>query len=1233
MPNDEFRFWPYPTRKERAVMRAGVDAADVAVLQFPTSVFSRKDVWSWRKGTLTQQQMRVFYAALYAAKASGCIVWFEALKDAALDGICDHYVGFRAFFIAQTDLAKQHFEETISRLVGGTASDRDADAKPTDGPGGNRQEGEQPKKRRRKRGAPATGAKSFWELTLNDLRATCALFYLGDEDQPVYQAFKPEGADDDGDAGPAESDGDNDGPAASEPAQGGFFVCFSVLNVLNPELESANNRMEAWSVKPHPKTGHDPRDWSAYVRESSDGTTVFMPLLEYAEERMRILAFSPKYGMKPWISSIQDFDTLCVPWRRPTESEIRDYLRHMISEGGLYIPEVETLSLEDLETQMMMVDPWDMGKPIMASSTVELPIRAPDAVLYPDTARWHKEIVDRLKAATAAVQAGKLSPSSLRSIESHVIQSCMGLFSETESEGFMAMPFKLYAEARSRVVALNTKMGMLSTKETRRKATLRRLIAFYPQNAVTDLHPHCIDPVRDSTCYWVYGGFTASQVMAITLLMSLSGANFVASYAKLGNYVLLAGSPGGGKTHVSDEAGENQPACARIKNDSMSEKGFQYSRGMLDGCFVVRDEAAGQNPDERGLVMTLNAAVSQGWLNHLVAVFSPQEDEDGRTTSVGDAFGASTGARIMLVQNTNGKIHDGFGVQRGADESRRITIDVVPEQPRRESSARGAEICEASREVNILVTCGVGLAASLSAYGAIIPENPNSMIWDVFKAMVLERVPSLRAFVAQNRRRGALLAIAQNLWRRRVVRDYMFPGRNTAAAYTFINRKLSDPRFQARLPITLEFAEIMRTTPLSGVDLIVALGLMKTSPTAMRQFMSIMIESLKFKHSAFVKAEAVEDEGYLLTTFSVNSKMELPATFITLAERDNLPGVIIDRTLKQATSERVYGGKTAVKIESTIGSTAAVMVHEATLENGIQYATAGQKMLIAAIVSWLPEVYYDYETQEEAFLPRARLNELLMPKETYDAARELYAMTLWRWRGKPCIWTREDTATGGPVNPRVAEVVDDSDHLARADGPLLKPNGEPACIRPKQLAAALGMSLDFLKLAPKILAGEDAYGQDERKHLDACINRFLLACGVPVGTKVMTGLKDNPELKDDIVKTLTVTAETFSFTAKNSLHVPPMGASMGLLEEIGEDSDDGDDCCTPLFSSEDEHVEFTNTSNFHGQIRDIIRREEADRLKARVELSADESDDDGIDADLTTDPLRHERGAPAPSPP
>lgn len=1155
--------------------------------------------WTAIPGDIETSQLRTFFAVVECAQQAGLIVAWEQLLSTPLLSVCDHRVAFRLHVIAQCELKKLQFEELIVMACKGDMRDGGKTASSAwEADTGDRNAA----KRRR------TGQASMQEplpnepcqpdhfrfLRLNDIKRTLGVMMFGSEDAEPYQEFRTETA-------PQVEEEGSDERAADH--RGGIFECFAIYKVLAApdtcdETSASKTRYETWRVWKDEKTGHDPRVFESYVDEDGGDCRWFVDP-EYGAKAIRYTNFSEASHAFRWIREVVDLKWTARPWERPSPDDIKRCIVRNSGASDLAIPRLDDLSLSDLHEMVKELRLYENGMPVTMSraSGASSSEASAQARLYPHTDRLKKYFEDFQVTVTEGVKLGKLDPIEIELAEATCLARLKAQFTR-DVEGYCSVPHSAMVELDEVISLLNKKMSLAEMAGGVHELKTLRKMAFNPRGSIKDIHPDSIDVLHVLAIVREYEGMNASQTRGLTLVLCHAGLNYRPSWDAHARYFLFTGFPGGGKSELMLRYREWMPKESVVQIDMLSQKALFYNGNMLDMKVVTLDEAPGQVKGQEWLVQLINTCSSKGFTDYQTAVWDPRTRSDGSIASVGGSFKISAAARTIWLAACNTRIHD----EAGAAKDRRTEVDIVKtkDEPKPPPGARSVVGC--ARLVHKAITLTVGYAFFAMMYSIIVPSSPVMTIFDVFMEMVIKRVPELSRFCLGHRQKETLRTLAVRNWMARKAANHLFRNRNgeEMAWATEDDPKDKDrykvvtrpSYFQVRPP-DIHFLRGLAKSTISAVDCVVALGLLQESDTMQRRFMGILIDHLSIKLGDFVRSDSPEDEDYRKTSFCVSgANLQLPKVLVAKCEMQRIPGFSQHKIVQEGISLPVYGGLPALKIETNpAGNNPSLMVHIDALKMGFRTPSVGQRTLLERI--WACDAAWDFDQQSTAVVSNEQWKEKVrLDDGSINLTREFLAMSYWELDAStPCIREKDDSIGGtGFINIDVAVIVDveasqetpDGYGVARDDGPLGSPDGSPTVIKRKTLSRVTTIDGRFYRMIPSIIQGKDVCGRDARAHRKQRINRFLLAAGVRPGSVIFDGTHDLPTARGDIVDLHTVTPETFIETLPNPHFVRRRGMySGGALRQ------------DPVFLPDEEHIQFSETSNFDQLIEEYVRSEYA----------------------------------------
>jgi len=1170
----------------------------VATLQFPESLFVAPLDWKTVPGDIETSQLRTLFAVVECAQQAGLVLAWEQLLSTPLLPVCDHRVAFRLHIIAQCPLKRLQFEELIVMACKGDM--RDGGKTSEDAWSSETGDRNAAKRRKHASGPPEPSADApclpehYRFIRVSDIRRTLGVMTFGSEDAEPYEEFTT-------DTGPrVEEEGSDGTDQADAVHRGGIFESFAIYKILPsaedaPSQSASKSRFDDWRVWNDEETGHDPREWASYV-DQDDGDCRWFVSPEYGEKAIRYVNFSSTSKAFRWFKTVADLKTTAKPWERPSPDDVRRCIMKFSSSSDLAVPALQHLSHSDLYDMVEELKMYENDMPITATQAVA----AADvdgtvqARLYPHTERLRQYFADFMDRVTQGVRMGVLDASEIELAEATCLTRLDAQFTR-DIEGYCSMPHCAMLELSNVIDTLNQKMQIeeRGSGDVAELKTLRKM-AFNPKGVIHQLHEQSIDVLHTLGIVRDYEGMNSSQTRGLTLVLCHSGLNYRPAWDAHARYFLFTGFPGGGKSELMSRYRQWMPNGAVVQLDMVSQKALYYNGKSLDMKVVTLDENPGQVKGQEWLIQAINTCVSKGYMDYTTAVYEPKVRDDGTISSVGGSYKISAAARTVWLGACNTRIID----EAGAAKDRRTEVDIIKtgDEPKPPPGARTVVSC--ARLIHKAVTLTMGYAFFAAMYGIIVSETPVMTIFDVFVEMVIKRVPELSRFYLRHRQKETLRALAIRNWMARHALNHLFPHRNSKQLAWATEEDKDDKHRFRRIPgkfftvrkPDINYLRTLATSTITAVDCVVALAMLQESDTMYRRFLGILIEHLSIHLGDFVRSESPEDEEYRKTSFLVSgADLRLPAVLVAKCEKERIPGFSQHKIVQEGISTPVYSGSPAFKIETNpAGKNPSLMVHSEALKKGFRTPSAGQLEILRRI--WACDAAWDFEEQKTAVISHELWKETVQKDDgSIDLVRENLAIDQWEMEpGRPCIKSKDDSIGGtGYLNVEVAVVIHpqpgqtlpDGYGVARDDGPL-GAEEQQVPIKPKMLSKCTVIDGDFYRLIPAILAGKDVCGRNARVHRKQRINRFLLAAGVKPGAVVFGGTYDLPTARGDIADLHTVEPEEFMEQVPNPRFVRRHGMYNG-----GASRPD------PVFSPDEEHIQFSETSQFDDVIGKYVREE------------------------------------------
>jgi hypothetical protein len=1230
IPSQPVRYWRAPDEHEQSLFENGVpDIVSSLTFQLPAHVFFGRTWNSFQRVKVALMQVQMIHLLIAAAQKAGAVIVLEELLATRLEVVVAHRTMIRVHLIV-------HNHEqilTIERFVANACTGEALLAATSERLPNNRLRTVPP--------------ESWMRMTVATLQVLAGLERFNDASPSTYNEYvnRPD-------------------LAGNTSAGSGIFHAFYTIrsmpvyqnhDAVTSEVgtDTISVRFHTCGVQTHPRFDHDPRRFDSYIRVDPDGVSKrWRPDPEWAERHTRILDFRSNETLeKPyswWFIDTEMLDGVGLPWETPSVAELKlwlmTYTRNATSADGTDV--FADMTPENIADYMRLRDPWTMGSPVMMDTVVYRPLVPQDHRHFPSSEKLHRRIITFLHSVEVGVQAGVLEVADMRGAHEWSIGLCRMLFCESAPAGYSPMPSRVYAELVASVQTFNAavlyKQG--ASEDERARKILLRSIAWLPGHGLENMHPDSWLICHLAEAMWSHVGSTPSQTGAFVFMASMVGHNMRPAWVKKGNYILLAGPPGGGKSHVLIWLRLIIPSSMLVDLGSITTKMMYYSKSILDQYIAVIDEMYGQlDKTETDKVMIMNEVVSAGELTRLVTAFNPTYNDKNCVESMGSVVSVEAAARVTVLTAAN-KSPDDAG--RGADASRRVTLQIIPGQERGETTEKGRAIMKAECMVRQMVTAGVGYALSLSGYGASgMVSVPESTVFAVFMRAIVPNTPALSSYTWNNRARQALLEVAQQNWWTRTVWNYMLSiGRVSPdrALKRVLNTKHP---LVVRMPDTPEFAAITRRTTMSAIDVIGAVSFMPAEQNeSVNKFYAWLISKIHWSNDRIGLPESPDDDGYVQLTIQAKGSGKIADSFGSL-EKFGIPNFYKDEIVSKAETEGDFEkGATALKVETTTTENSktprVLLLHQAVLSRGYRYITPGQMCMMSELL--MAPTFYSYPDQSAVCVGHeatAALRDSDLGKFNRNQLMKL--VDLWLMPdGTPCVWRRGERRVGSAIASVLemtgSEVVPpgtlDGDGVAaipsRTNGPLHVLPADPPHVIAKVIKDGMGVNGQFWEWLPDIARGQDVMVGIEAEQLDTHLNRFCLMCGVKPGIDVWAGCRSHLQRSDPIARVLRVRAESFAYRVPNpnySARADMFGHVFGARQASGPAARSRTGLSI-LAGDSDEYLTFSDTSNIGALL--LANAELADDERLLVRMG---NDDDNSEEDLS-DEDDDDGGAPPPAP-
>lgn len=1091
-------------------------------LQLPMANFFWKNFGSCSNEEHAQRHLRTALGVVQAAKKAGAVlVWEQIVSTALSEAGVDHTECLTLHCLFRKHIHRVFLEKEINEVCTGAMLQEYRSAN---------------------KGSDAGLPPESWRrMTTADWTRLAFHNTLGNEEQAPFRPFNEDPTAEEAEEAPGE-----DGSGVC-----GEFMTAKMLPVLTEgeQLTAQANRMRTWRV--HPTSGHDPRVWTSYVRETETGYE-WHPDPAWARRYMRICDF--RDGQAGWLVDADNLLHVGFPFVRPTAAEQRRWMiQHAArASAGMLQHTMRTMSAASVEQYVTSVNPWAHRSPIeMGTASATRPVVPEDAEFYPNTERMRLDIMTIQDQVQQAALDGRLAPEVLEWVYQGSIDKVRALHAQPVPEGFSEVPGSVHREA----VQLADEMGADLDLEAAVSQTQKRK-AKVLRHMLRDCHTDFPRANRKSAhvahfceTLWSYVGASASQV-AVTMLMTiLVGWVFNGNYVKKANYILMGGPPGCGKSWVLGWMRQIIPRCAYLDLGSMSAKMAHYAKTLLDQKIAIEGESQNQGGKDDDKRMVLDKMVSEGALGHIVTVMNKEKtaQDDPGTVAV-----SNTPTRTMLFSAAN---KDPGNDGSGRNKSRRLTKEMSGTEVRRPPSPNGPLIEECLFQKARLAAALTGQWEGMAMYRAagFSPTGGDKTIYRVFQMVVLDQVPALARFGSRGdaRQRQAMEDIATAAWRFRLVLENCWDG----------------PGHPIKSPDTVAFARLQRSQPMHSVDCAHALRLCPAGNSESRRtFLSVLLENMVFSSGGLVRSEHPDDEGYFRTKFRMAPNNQFPNHLTALCAKRQIAAIFLADVKDATMTEPIAAGMTAVKVETNSGSTSVpyILVHEQILREGFRYVSEGQKGVIRTMLdagvahSWPPT-----HQRSVAFAPElvAELRKDSGTEHSINASLTL--MEQWRMPGKPDdpIFWKADLGGAPAVRSRlsmtVCEIVAGA-AAANAEpvppGSYLDPQRAPGGVfaRAKLYADTMAWDAEFWhEHVAAILAGTDVMVASEMACIDTALNEFFLIAGhTPTGaSEVWNGVNEDATVDSNISSWLSLKNVAVKRVLPNPLYSPGHSAYDDLLDD------------------------------------------------------------------------------------
>lgn len=973
----------------------------------------------------------------------------------------------------------------------------------------------------------------------------------------------------------------------------------------------------------------DVTDSGSYVTVVEETQTVQWDLtrtpaaIAHAKSNIYYLSFSETVGLAnaSWFPGTEAmFKSCMLPWERAGKREMKPWIKSNLMATGNTLGDVDEMDEDMLRQIVNSGKPWAMGTPVELPFDSRPMVDPQDHMLYPNTDFLRYSISSRIAKTKSAVKAGLATPDELDTQFQVSLETVEALVSMEHLPGYTPMWHKVYAEYHklfdeirdaldAREIGDNTEFGCA-------RMVRYRQIAYTPCAQLKQLHVSCGDLYLLGNQTWANDGMSMGQVRMIAVFVLPAGRNYRIGYDEDGRIDLTAGSAGGGKSVAMRSAAEYMAESSVKFFDFVTKEALKYDTKMShDLMNLFKDEApVGDRPQDIETINNFEVMCTKGWINTNITNFGPQVTAEGDILSMGHSVDQLVATRVTLGMNCNSTVKDTSGdIQRGAFVDRAHIGYMTGCTIRRPVNPEGKAYIDTCKHVSRLNHAAVGLLFGVAPqYGLPVPYKLDTTLVQVFRVLA-RNTRRFRGVCERNRGWGSFEAMCDAIAKRRLVGDWLFPGRNSSRAAAFCTQLRNSKRFKLRSVFSTKCFKYARVHGyVKPVEVVLAAIFFRDPTFSYSEFISLLLSAVQISDKdAEVDMVTEKDNGspldinYAKLTFVTTPDLKFPAKLVAEATARKIPSFSLDTIRTRLLTEKV-GGESIVRPCSGASGTTSMLLHRSVLERGAEYATDGQIAMLTQLYGM--DVYYDFDCQETMYILAGDVKAFaLAPEdasEPFNRAHELAKMRMWKTRkGDPCIWTTEPdshVSLTAEIAVKVpAGTVAHGSKQANSDGPLASEDGSPVTIKKKTVVGAMGIHPDFWKAIPAICRKDYNDSDSEQKEWDQMVCNYLSICGAidystPGGDTILTGFDDRRVdlAMQEVFTLLKVPQQATSVVITNPDYVAPGGSMFASPKANARKGGMG-----RIFDSSTQKVRLTENSKLEAVLAASLRKTEEDMYR------------------------------------